>query len=170
MKYLVCTLFFSFFLIVSSNAQIEFANRPSPPAKVNATIINGATVDLSYSSPAVNGRMIWGGLVPYNQVWRTGANEANVFETDKDLLVNGQKLPAGKYSLFTIPGEKEWTVIFNKEWNQWGTMKYNSADDVLRVTTKPQKSRQFNERLKFTLEDSVLSLLWENLQINLLLE
>ncbi|MEO5906573.1 MAG: DUF2911 domain-containing protein, partial [Saprospiraceae bacterium] len=143
---------------------------PSPPAKVDATIINGATISLNYSSPAVKGRTIWGGLVPYNQLWRTGANEANVFQTDKDILVNGQKLPAGKYSLFTIPGVNEWTVIFNREWDQWGTMKYNSSNDVLRVTTKPQKSMQFNERLKFTLEDSVLSLLWENLQINLLLQ
>lgn len=170
MKYLSGILFFSCFLVVSTSAQIEFANRPSPPAKVNATIINGATISLSYSSPAVNGRTVWGSLVPYNQVWRTGANEANIFETDKEILVNGQKLPAGKYSLFTIPGEKEWTVIFNKEWNQWGTMKYNSSNDVLRVKTNPQKSMQFNERLKFTLEDSVLSLLWDNLQINLLLQ
>ncbi len=170
MKYLTCIIFFSLFLVPITNAQIEFANRPSPPAKVNAAILNGATISLSYSSPAVNGRTIWGSLVPYNQVWRTGANEANIFETDKDILVNGQKLPAGKYSLFTIPGEKEWIVVFNKEWNQWGTMKYNSSDDVLRVTTPPQKSMQLNERLKFTLEDSVLSLLWENLQINLLLQ
>ncbi len=170
MKYITGLLFFSLFIVANSNAQIEFANRPSPPAKVDATILNGAAISLNYSSPAVKGRTIWGGLVPYNQVWRTGANEANVFQTDKDILVNGQKLPAGKYSLFTIPGETEWTIIFNKEWDQWGTMKYNSSNDVLRVTTNPQKSLQFNERLKFTLEDSVLSLLWENLQVNLLLQ
>ena len=170
MKYFFSLFILGFIAMTNTNAQSEVANRPSPPAKVDAMIGNGATITLSYSSPAVKGRTIWGSLVPYNQVWRTGANEANIFETDKDLLVNGQKLPAGKYSLFTIPGEKEWTVIFNKEWNQWGTMKYNAADDVLRVTTKPQKSMQFNERLKFTLEDSVLTLLWENLQINLLLQ
>ena len=170
MKYLAGILFFSLFVIVSSNAQSDVANRPSPPAKVEATIINGANISLNYSSPSVKGRTIWGSLVPYNQVWRTGANEANIFETDKDILVNGQKLPAGKYSLFTIPGESEWTVIFNKDWDQWGAFKYNASKDALRVTTKPQKSMQFNERLKFTLEDSVLSLLWENVQVNLLLQ
>ena len=109
--------------------------------------------------------MIWGGLVPYGKVWRTGANEATVFETSKDIVLSGQTLPAGKYALFTIPGENEWTVIFNSEWNQWGAFKYNKEKDVLRLNVRPDKSTSFNERLKFEVIDDEVVMYWENLKV-----
>jgi hypothetical protein len=79
--------------------------------------------------------------VPYGKVWRTGANEATIFETTGDLVINGQKLPAGKYGLFTVPGEKEWTIIFNSVWDQWGAFKYDASRDVLRIKANAVKSK-----------------------------
>src|SRR5437870_4276896 len=84
----------------------------SPAATATGKTKDGATITIQYSSPGVKGRKIWGDLVPYDQVWRAGANSATIFTTDKDLKVEGKKLAAGKYSLYAIPGEKEWTFIF----------------------------------------------------------
>jgi hypothetical protein len=149
---------------VSAFAQEDKSKRPSPPAEAKG-IIDGSDITVNYSSPAVKGRMIWGGLVPYGKVWRTGANEATVFETSKDIVLSGQTLPAGKYALFTIPGENEWTVIFNSDWNQWGAFKYNKDKDVLRLSVRPDKSASFNERLKFEVIDDEVVMYWENLQV-----
>ncbi|KAA9042149.1 DUF2911 domain-containing protein [Ginsengibacter hankyongi] len=145
------------------------SKRPSPPATATGTVA-GATVTVDYSSPAVKGRKIWGGLVPYGEVWRTGANEATIFETDKDIVVEGKNLPAGKYSLYTIPGEKEWVIIFNSKTGQWGVKNDEStteepASDVLRVTVKPVKSASFNERMKFVIDNNGFALDWENLEV-----
>ncbi len=87
--------------------------KPSPPRVVEGAVA-GANIKINYSSPAVRGRQIWGNLVPLGEVWRAGANEATTFETDKDIKVQGEKLPKGKYSLFLIPNEGESTMIFNK--------------------------------------------------------
>ena len=140
--------------------------RVSPAASSKASV-EDATITINYSQPAVNGRKIWGDLVPYNQVWRTGANEATTFEVDKDVYINNQKLPAGKYALFTIPGEKEWTVIFNSNWDQWGCFTYDQSKDVMRFNTVPSQSAEFNERLKFDVADNDVFLLWENLQLKI---
>ena len=94
-------------------------NQASPPATATGKV-NGATITINYSSPGVKGRPIWGALVPYDKVWRAGANAATIFETDKDIKVEGKVLKAGKYSLYAIPGEKEWTMIFNSQTGQWG--------------------------------------------------
>src|SRR5215831_9717857 len=100
-------------------AQSDKSKRPSPPATATGKVM-GATIAIDYSSPSVKGRKIWGGLVPYDKVWRTGANEATLFSTDKEIKVEGKPLPAGKYSLYTIPGEKEWVIILNSQTGQWG--------------------------------------------------
>ncbi|MEM6927840.1 MAG: DUF2911 domain-containing protein [Myxococcota bacterium] len=97
-----------------------------------------ATVVVRYGKPTVKGRTIFGDLVPYGRVWRTGANEASVFATDADLTVEGQPLPKGVYGLFTVPGEEEWTVIFNGNAEQWGAGEYDAAKDALRVAVKPE--------------------------------
>src|SRR5262245_46923680 len=94
-------------------------NQASPPATATGKV-NGATITINYSSPGVKGRQIWGALVPYDQVWRAGANAATIFETDKDIKVEGKDLKAGKYSLYILPTEKEWTFIFNSQTGQWG--------------------------------------------------
>ncbi|SOD79736.1 DUF2911 domain-containing protein [Spirosoma fluviale] len=154
-------------LSVVTWAQGDKANRPSPPAMASGKI-NGASITISYGSPSVKGRPVWEAgstLAPYGKVWRSGANEATTFETDKDIMVEGKALPAGKYGFFTIPGENEWTVIFNKVANQWGAFKYDQAQDVLRVKAKPIKSAQMNERLVYDVTGKSIVLKWEHVEL-----
>ena len=150
-------------------AQEDKSKRPSPPATATGKVM-GATITINYSSPGVKGRKIWGGLVPYNEVWRAGANEATLFETDKNIKVEGKSLPAGKYSLYAIPGEKGWTIIFNSATGQWGINNDGSttedpAKDALRVTVTPKKSASFNEKLMYKVDSKGFALLWENLEV-----
>jgi Protein of unknown function (DUF2911) len=150
-------------------AQEDKSKRPSPPATATGKG-KEATITIDYSSPAVKGRKIWGDLVPYDKVWRTGANEAVIFTTDKDIQVEGKSLPAGKYSLYTIPGEKEWMFIFNSETGQWGVNDSEETSDdpkkdVLKVTVKSEKSAGFNERMKFSVDKNGFALSWENLKV-----
>lgn len=139
------------------------------PAATATGKVGEATITIKYSSPSVKGRQIWGGLVPYDKVWRAGANLATIIETDKDISVEGRALPAGKYSLYAIPGENEWTIIFNSQTGQWGinrgTTTEDPAKDVLRVTVKPVKSASMNERLLYTINDSGFVLSWESLDV-----
>ncbi|RPD45855.1 DUF2911 domain-containing protein [Hymenobacter sediminis] len=140
--------------------------RPSPAAVVTATT-GRATFRISYSRPSAKERKIFGGLVPYGQVWRTGANEATTFSVDQDVTVQGKPLPAGKYALFTIPGPKEWTIIFNKTPNQWGAYEYQEADDVLRVKATPTTAFQSLEQFLITADKSGrVTLAWENTQVS----
>lgn len=141
---------------------------PSPPAKVSETIASGAVISINYSQPAVKGRIIGKNLEPMEgKVWRTGANDATVFETSKDITVEGKSLAAGKYGLFTVVKNGEWTIIFNKTWKQWGAFQYKEADDVLRVQVKGTKASNFSERLTFLIDKSgKVSLLWGDNQVN----
>ncbi len=149
--------------------------RISPKAEVTQTI--GLTdVTVSYSRPGVKGRKIWGGLVPYDKVWRAGANEATKITFSGNVLVNGKKVPAGSYGFFLIPHKNEWTVIFNKVADQWGAFTYNETQDFLRINVKPQPSN-FHEWLEYSFSDmkvnsrgknsAVLSLLWEKIKLPL---
>ncbi len=134
-------------LFVVGPAAAQELPRLSPKASVSQRI--GLTdVTLTYSRPGVKGRKIWGGLVPYNEVWRTGANEATTISFSDDVTINGQKLRAGKYSLFTIPTPKDWTIIFNNQADIWGT-DYDKAGDVLRIQVTPQPA-EYVERMLFT--------------------
>lgn len=146
-------------------AQQDKSKRPSPPAKAEASV-GDLNIAIHYNSPAVKGREIWGKLVPYGDVWRTGANEATTFEINKDVTIEGQKLAAGKYALFTIPGENEWTIIFNKDASQWGAYNYDKNKDALRVTVKPGKAAAFQETLNFAVNaengTGVVVFTWEN--------
>lgn len=140
------------------------------PAATATGKVKEATITISYSSPSVKGRQIWGGLVPYGQVWRAGANKATIFETDKNIKVEGKALPAGKYSLYAIPGEKEWTIILNAETGQWGIKRTGEttedpAKDVIRVTVKPVKSASMNEKLVYTINNKGFVLSWDNLDV-----
>lgn len=145
--------------------QDDPAKRPSPPATATGKI-GKANVTVAYSSPSVKGRTIWGSpLVPYGQVWRAGANEATTFTTDQPLTVEGQTLPAGTYSLFTIPTEKQWTVIFNKTSQQWGAYKYDQKQDALRVAATPRKAANLQEKLVYEVTPQGLVLRWENLEL-----
>ncbi len=153
-----------FFLGVFSLQAQDKKDRPSPPAEASGNI-GGATITINYSSPAVKGRSIWGDLVPYGKVWRSGANEATTFETDKNITVEGKTLPKGKYALFTIPGESEWTIIFNKNPDQWGAFSYDESMDALRVTVKTAKSSTMHERLTYAVNKNGIVLSWENLDV-----
>lgn len=124
---------------------------------------------ITYSRPGVKARPIWGALVPMDKVWRTGANEATIVEFNDDVTINGQKLPKGMYSLHTIPGKDEWTVIFNSKAEMSGNYSYDAANDVLRVKAKPEKA-EFREWLTFevpelTTESAKVVLRWENVAI-----
>jgi hypothetical protein len=99
--------------------------------------IGAAHFTIQYHSPAVRDRIIWGGLVPYDKVWVTGAHDATSIESDKDFIIDGKKIPAGKYAFFTIPGREEWTIIFNKNWEQHLADEYKQEDDVFRMKIKP---------------------------------
>ncbi len=151
---------------VATQAQTDKSKRPSPPAKVSETLKSGTMVSIDYSQPSLKGRTIGSAdFIPYGKVWRTGANEATVFEVSKAVTINGKSLPAGKYGLYTIPGEKEWIIIFNKTWNQWGT-KYSEADDALRIMVKPEKSKDAVEKMTFMIEkDGDVQLLWANIEV-----
>ncbi len=139
-------------------------NKPaSPPASVSEKIAGGATITIKYSQPSVKGRTIGKNLEPLpGQVWRTGANEATVFETDKAVTVQGKPLSAGKYGLFTlVDNNGEWTIIFNKTWKQWGAFSYKESDDALRVKATTTKAPSFTETFTIKVDKSgKVSLLW----------
>lgn len=134
----------------------------SPPAKASETTDGGAVITINYGQPSVKGRTIGKDLEPMEgKVWRTGANKATVFEVSKDVKVEGQSLAAGKYGLFTIANSGEWTVIFNKTWDQWGAMNYKEADDALRIKVKGGKADPFSEKLTFTIgKDGKVTMTW----------
>jgi hypothetical protein len=138
-----------------------FAQEKASPAKVAEGTAGGSKITINYSSPAVKGRTIWGDLVPLGQVWRAGANEATTFTTSKDITVQGQKLPAGTYGFFIIPGETESTFIFNKVAKQWGAFDYNAKEDVLRVNVPSGQNSTMEERLVYEVKPDGFEVRWE---------
>lgn len=168
--------FLSFFLFLSfySNAQELVLPIASPKASVNQTI--GLTdVSVKYHTPSIRGREVWGKLVPYGQVWRTGANEATLVTFSDDVVVQGEKLAAGTYSLFTIPETHDnWTIIFNKNPNQWGAFDYKQSEDVLRVPVQAMPS-DYHETLFFSFTNikptsGELNINWEKIRIPIRIE
>jgi hypothetical protein len=176
---------------VAAGAQVRLP-RPSQKASVMQTL--GVTdVTITYSRPGVKGRKIWGDppagapagtatlddararpadavIVPYGRLWRTGANEATTFTVTDDVLVNGQPLKAGTYSLHTIPGRDEWTIIFNSDPGQWGSFQYDEKKDVLRVKARPETTADSQEWLAFQIEPTAenaarVNLRWERLRV-----
>src|SRR3954465_1524400 len=179
------------FVVLTTSAQVR-APRPSQKASVMQTV--GVTdLTITYSRPGVKGRKIWGDppagaaagtatlddarvrpkeqvIVPYGHVWRTGANEATTFTVTDDVLVNGQPLKAGTYSLHTIPGRDEWTIIFNGDPGQWGSFSYDEKKDVLRVKAKPQTAADSQEWLLYTFDpvtenSAQVNIRWERLRV-----
>lgn len=145
-------------MLISSAA---CAQEKASPAKTAEGVVNGANISIHYSSPAVKGRTVWGDLVPFNKVWRAGANEATIFETDKDIKIEGKELSAGKYSFYIIPGEGQSTFIFNKQTGQWGT-EYDKSQDALRVPVQSQESSTMEERLVYEVKDGNFEVRWAN--------
>ena len=111
-------------------------SRPSPAAKATCDLGGGKTITVDYSSPRAKGRKVFGGLVPYGEVWRAGANEATTFVTSADVMVGGSHVPAGSYTLFTVPNKDKWTLIVSKKTGEWGIPYPGAADDLVRVDMK----------------------------------
>lgn len=165
---LLCTALIALTTSVSK-AQNSVVPALSPAASVSQTF--GITsIQINYCSPGVKGRTIWGGLVPYDSVWRTGANAATTISFSTDVTVGGKTIKAGRYALFTIPGKENWTIIINADADQWGAFSYKKADDIVRFMVKPSTA-DFKERMAFYIDptsDSTcsVSLHWEKLKIS----
>ena len=159
--------------IGDSFGQIELP-APSPTATFLQKV--GLTeVSINYSRPSKKGRTIFGDLVPYGKLWRTGANNATKFTFSDDVKIGGKDLPAGTYALFTIPGEDEWTIIFNNNFNQGGTGNYKESEDALRVNIKSIKIPATIETLLINVEDlkptsAIIEILWESTVVQIPLE
>ena len=145
-------------------ARGDDAKRPSKNGRTEGTI-DGTDIIITYGRPNVKGRTIWGELVGYGQVWRAGANEATVIWFSRDVTIQGQKLSAGVYSLWTVPAKEEWTVIFNSQAAVWGRPYRYASSEVLRVKVKPAKLAEHVESLDFVIEGSKVMLRWENLGV-----
>lgn len=132
-------------------------------------IVNGDSIKINYHSPGVRKRIIWGGLVPYDEVWVTGAHDATTLEMPKPFIVNGKEIPAGKYAFFTIPGKKEWTLIINKNWKQHLATEYDEKDDIIRIKVTPEKVNH-TERLQYFIETGKsetgkVAVAWEKIRV-----
>jgi len=148
-------------------AQDDKSKRPSPPATAEHKFADGATLKIDYSSPRMKARKIFGGLVPFGQVWRTGANEATTFVTSANLTIGGKAVPAGSYTLFTVPGEKSWTLVLSKKTGQWGTDYPGEKEDLLRVEMQVSATAAPVENFTIALDgtgpkSAMLHLEWES--------
>lgn len=158
-----------FVSINSATAQLKL-----PPASSTQTVTQGlgtSKVSLTYQRPSANGRTIFGGLVPFDQVWRTGANNATAITFDSEVTVNGNKVSAGTYGLFTIPSKGEWTIILNKTAQQWGAYQYKEEDDILRFKVKPAKLKDKVETFTISFDNVTtksldVSLAWEKSKVS----
>ncbi len=162
---------FLFFLLLAFNASAQDKNaRPSPPAQAQCTLAGGKTITVDYSSPRMKGRKVFGGLVPYNAVWRVGANEATTFVTTADLSSGSTAVPAGSYTLFTVPEEDKWTLIISKVTGEWGVPykdEYKSQE-LARVPMTVSKTATPVENMTISFDQSgggcTLQVSWENTQ------
>ena len=141
------------------------------PHKYAMAMIGDAHIHIDYSAPSVRGRIIFGGLLAYGEVWQSGAHNATWIETNRDILINENLLKSGKYGFFTIPTKDKWTIILNKNWNQHGKDDYNVDDDVLRFDVTPEISEQITEQLTYQVEklnnkEGIISLSWEKVSLS----
>lgn len=153
----------------SSTSASKDTSKKSIPSETKKWIGN-TDIQINYHSPGVRGRVIWGGLVPYDVVWVTGAHGATTLEVGKDFQIGDKSIPAGKYALFTIPGKEEWTVIINKNWDQHLADEYAEKDDVVRIKVKPQTTEEVAERLKYEIvqtgeRSAIIIISWEKIRV-----
>ncbi len=132
------------------------------PKETTTGEINGVEVSINYCAPSVKGRKIWGELVPYDKIWRAGANEATTMEFGKDISIQNNKLPAGKYSFFVIPNKEKCTLIFNNDFKQWGSYNYSMDKDQLRIDVRPILNSKGIEKLVYEISDKTIYLKWSN--------
>lgn len=142
------------------------------PVRTAMDYIGNNHIHIVYGSPGVKDRIIWGGLVAYDQVWVTGAHKATSIEFSKDIIIADKKIPAGKYAFFTIPGKEEWTLILNKNWDQHLADKYAEKDDVVRLLVKPDQRENSVQRLTYSVEEGHdhegrIVMAWEKIEVAL---
>ncbi|MCH7525082.1 MAG: DUF2911 domain-containing protein [Bacteroidetes bacterium] len=153
------------------NTEEASKKKPLSPHTSAMSMIGDAHIHIDYSSPGVRDRIIFGGLVGYDSIWQAGAHMATWIETNKDLIIDGKTLPAGKYGFFTIPSKDEWILIFNKNWEQHGKDEYDEKDDVIRFKVSPKWSETIQEHLEYKITKTdetkgTVSLSWENVTIS----
>jgi Protein of unknown function (DUF2911)/Domain of Unknown Function (DUF1080) len=159
--FLLALLFAAHFV----SAQDDPSKRPSPPARVKGSI-GGVSVNIDYGQPAAKGRKVFGGIVPYGQVWRTGANETTAIEFSDPVLLEGKMVPKGRYALFSIPNEKNWVIVLNKT-VKWGAFSYKQEEDVLRVEVPVKTPAAYCEKFAIDVSPAgIVSLTWENTQVD----
>jgi hypothetical protein len=159
-------VYFSTFMlamVLAFGALAQDKKMPSPPATAEGTL-DGVKVKIEYHQPSARGRKIMGGLVPFGEVWRTGANETTSIEFMGPAKIEGKDVPKGKYALFTIPGENEWVILINKT-IKWGHYDYKQTEDLLRIKVKPAKTESFVETFNIGIEKDQVVLKWENTQV-----
>jgi hypothetical protein len=157
----------SLYVLLSICTVSAFAqDKPLSPLETVIGKLNGVETTIVYCRPSARGRTMIGGKEPFGEVWRTGANAATTITFDKDVKIEGKDLPAGKYSLFTIPNKDEWTIIFNSVHTQWGHYDYDKSKDVLRVTAKVEKPKAFVETFTIYTDKSNVTLAWENYKVS----
>lgn len=153
-------------MTISVNTFAQETKKPASPPATATGKIKDANITIAYSSPSVKDRTIWGDLIPYDKIWRAGANEATTFETSKDITVQGKKLPAGKYSFFLVPkASGTWTAVFNKESKQWGAYKYQEAQDALRVDVKTKALPAKQEALLYKINKNGFTMDWDKISV-----
>jgi len=147
---------------------LALAQKPSPPAQAQCKFSDGKTITVDYSSPRMKGRKIFGGLVPYGEVWRAGANEATTFVTTANLTVGGKSVPAGNYTIFTVPNPDKWTLIVNKKTGEWGIPYKWESDELLRTDMKVSKTPSPVENFTISFDQTsgacTLNLIWDDNQ------
>jgi len=162
------TLIFAMTLLAASFAVAQDkGRRPSPPAKAQCKLSSGKTVTVDYSSPRAKGRKIFGELVPYGQVWRTGANEATTFVTTANLSAGGKDVPAGSYTIFTLPNADAWSLIINKHTGEWGVPYKYESEELARIPMTVEKTSAPVENMTIGFDQSggcTLHVSWESTQ------
>jgi hypothetical protein len=149
--------------MISMESLAQGDKKPLSPKETVKGAIDGVDIEVVYSRPSARGRKMIGGVEPLGKVWRTGANAATTIQFSKPVKIEGQELPAGKYSLFTIPNENEWVIIFNSKTDQWGLdYEKNKDKDALQVKVKPGKTKEFIETFTIGIEKNQVNLQWEN--------
>ncbi|MFT4565068.1 MAG: hypothetical protein ACJA1A_002645 [Saprospiraceae bacterium] len=182
MKYFILSLLFLGLVSSCRNKTASTIDKSSPnketakkvlsPHESIMAMVGDAHVHIDYSSPGVRGRTIFGKLIPFGKLWRAGANSATSIEINKNLIINGELLLAGKYGVFIIPNQEKWTIIFNTRWDVHGTDKYLEKEDVLRVDVLPNVLEDTHEHLKYGVEriddsNGLISIAWDKIGVNI---
>ena len=167
MKKITAAVLFVLTLCLVSSAQ-DKSKRPSPPEQAQCKFSDGKTITIDYSSPRAKGRKIFGELVPFGQVWRTGANEATTFVTSTGVTAGGRDVPAGNYTIFTVPEQNKWTLIVNKETGEWGIPYKYEAKELARIPMSVSKTSAPVENFTISFDHTggscTMHLSWENTQ------